>query len=317
MPPTAQLTADIGGTRARFLYSPRARGAVPLRFELASRDFDDLESLLAHALLLLKVSAPAVLDAALAVAGPVRDGYVKFTRLPWSAAATELKRRFGLRRVLLLNDLEAAAWALAEKPPVGALRLRTGSGDGRCVLISVGTGLGTAYWSRPRGRLHIDAAEAGHAGFAPSRDWEVEYLRALQRRYGERISWERLLCGEGLASLHAFLRHSDEILPPATVVERANSGEAAAHETLRRFCSLLGNFAGDLVLTAPAAGGVWLAGAVLANMGALFDAPLFLRDFDRKGRLAPLLAQVPVDLTRDNDLGVRGAGLAIHAGRYA
>lgn len=319
MPTAALLAADIGGTRARFLHVPRTRGAAPQRFELACSDFPDFEALLACALAQPGIRAGAGLDAALAVAGPVRDGRVEFTRLPWRAEAAALKQRFGLRRVMLLNDMEAAAWALAEQHPADTPALRAGrdTDKGRCVLLSVGTGLGSVYWSRLGGRLHVEPAEAGHSGFAPSCEWEVDYLRVLRRRYGERISWERLLCGAGLALLHAHLGGSDALLMPAAVVERAAAGEAAAREALRRFSALLGNLAGDLVLAAPAAGGVWLAGGVLAGMDWLFDPRPFLQSFDNKGRLAPLLAEVPVRRSGDGDLGLRGARHAARAWHQA
>ena len=312
-PAEGLLAADIGGTHARFLFGPDA--GFPL--DLPTRDYHTLDELMADALARLPVRTPGHTDAVLAVAGPVHAGRAALTNLPWTADAAALRQRFGLRRVALINDLEALARGLAGQPPQEAAMLRRGAADGgRCLVISVGTGLGTAYWALSDGKLHIEPAEAGHAGFAPAEDWEMEFLRTLRRDYGERVSWERVLSGPGLSLLEAFGRKG-EALTPAEVVHRAASGDDAAVTALRRFSRLLGAFAGDLVLSAPARGGVWLAGGVLAGLGPLFDTGAFLQAFDAKGRLSPLLGSVPVHRTDDGSLGVRGALLAARAGHHA
>ena len=65
------------------------------------------------------------------VAGPVLDGRVKTTNLPWVVRATSLGRVLGTKRVRLMNDLEATAYGglflppkemcwLSRSPPQGA-----------------------------------------------------------------------------------------------------------------------------------------------------------------------------------------------------
>lgn len=304
------LVADIGGTHGRFALTSKSTPPAGDYLDLPTAGHVDAAELLRDALLRLDVGATGTLDVVLAVAGPVRDGRAQLTNLPWALEAGVLREQFGFRHVRLINDLEAAALGLAEHPPADVAPLRPGiETGGRNLLLSVGTGLGAAYWSRHEGRLHIEPAEAGHAGFAPAESWETEFLRMLQQRYGERISWERVLCGQGIALLDAFGR-GDEPLSPAEVVHRAASGDTPASTALRRFSRLLGTFAGDLVLAAPAPGGVWLAGGVLARLGPLFDAQMFLQAFDAKGRLQPLLEAVPLRRVDDESLGIRGAWLA-------
>ncbi|HEX7965450.1 MAG TPA: ROK family protein [Gammaproteobacteria bacterium] len=297
------LAADIGGTRARF----RHAGGV---LELGTRDYPHIEALLAAVFGRLYIGPGA--DVVLAVAGPAQGGRARLTNLDWECDGAALRRRFGFNRLVLMNDLEAAAHTLAEQPPADAAVLHAGAAAGRQAVVSVSTGLGVAYWSRSGGMLHVEAAEAGHTGFAPGEAWEAEFLRALEAQHPGRVSWERVLSGAGLAALDAHLRQ-EPAASPAEVVQRARTGDEAAVAAVWRYSRLLGVFAGDLVLAAPAPGGVWLMGGVLAGLGALFDTPAFLQGFTAKGRLSPQLAQVPVRRTADDHLGLTGAWLTAEA----
>jgi len=301
------LVADLGGTHARFLLTgDTQRFASDGLLELPSADFKDMDSLVAEAFKRLKLQDGQGVRAMIAVAGPVREGRAKLTNLSWSIDAAKLKGRFSFESVGVLNDLAAAAWALSDAIPSEHRELRHGNGQGRHVVISVSTGVGTAYWSKTGEQVQVDAAEGGHAGFAAMDEWAEGFLKDLQRQHGARISWERVLSGSGLAAMDAHLRHG-EALPAAEVTRRAKAGEAEALRTVRHYTQLLGAFAGDLVLAAPATGGVWLMGGVLAGLGDRFDGEAFLKGFDDKGRLSGQLAGVAVTLTPDDRLGLRGA----------
>jgi len=265
------------------------------------------DALLGDVLDRLGAHAHGTLDAALGIAGPVRDGRAWFTNLPWHVDADALRVRFGLREVTLVNDLAAAAHALAATPPDDALVLQPGrtGAAGRSALISVGTGLGVACWSGAPAR--VDATEAGHAAFAPADSAQRALLDELAARLDlGRVSWERLLSGAGLALLRGV--HGGGGTPPAAeVVALATRGEPAARAALHDLALALGAFAGDLVLAAPADGGVWLTGGVLEGLGAAFPRERFLAGFRAKGRLSPLLRDVPVRQVHDPALGLRGA----------
>ena len=305
------ITADIGGTHARFMQVPAPGHDEPAAsVELASRDYPDAHALIGAGLERLGVPARGS-DAVLSLAGAVRDGKVTLTNLGWHIDAEALKKGFGFRQVALLNDLEAAAYALAEDPPPPSLVIRDGefSASARHAVISVSTGLGTAFWSRSPGQLEVQAAEAGHTGFAADADWQQELLRSLQKKYGGRVSWERVVSGAGLSFMEAQLR-SGEAVSSADVVLRAESGETAAMTAVRRFSQLMGVFAGDLALAAPVTGGIWLMGGVLAGLGDLLDRGRFLEGFDAKGRLSGQVARLPVWATAEASLGIRGAWYA-------
>ncbi|HEY1991293.1 MAG TPA: glucokinase [Gammaproteobacteria bacterium] len=305
MPVHPILTADIGGTHARFLQGTADGHGKPADFD--SGDYPDVAALVQAGLERLGMQARGS-DAVLSLAGPIRHGRVTLTNLSWVIDAEALRQRFGFRHVALLNDLEAAAWCLASEPPAPSLVLRDGVAEAgaRHAVVSASTGLGTAYWTHFDGALQVQAAEAGHTGFAPNDDWQVELLLSLQKRYGERVSWERVLSGSGLSLLEAHLRRGQATDAP-DVVRRAKAGETAALTTVRRYCQLLGMFAGDLALSAPATGGIWFMGGVVTGLGTLLDREEFLRGFDTKGRLSAQVAKLPLRVSWSDDLGIRGA----------
>lgn len=302
------LTADIGGTHARFMRGSAVPQGTPV--ELASRDYPDIDALITAGLKQLGVEAQGC-DAVLSLAGPIHHGKVRLTNLGWDIDAEALQRHFGFRHVALLNDLEAAAWALAESPPAPSRVLREGQSvlGTRHAIISVSTGLGTAYWSRVQERVEVQAAEAGHMGFAASADWQLDLLRDLQMKYAGRVSWERVVSGAGLSFLEAQLRGS-EPGDSADVVRRARSGDATAVTAVQRFSQLMGVFAGDLALAAPVTGGIWFMGGVVAGLGDLLDRDRFLEGFDAKGRLSSQVAGLPVCTTTEDHLGIQGAWYA-------
>lgn len=303
------LTADIGGTHARFMQGAPGQGKP---VELVTRDFSDIAALISAGLQKLGAQARDC-EAVLSLAGPVRQGQARLTSLDWEADAETLQREFGFRKVVLLNDLEAAAYALAEAPPP-SLVIREGqsAAEARHAVISVSTGLGAAFWSHVDGQLQVRASEAGHMGFAASEGWELDLLRALQIKYGGRVSWERVLSGAGLSFVEAQLRGA-EAITSAEVAQRARTGERVALTAVQRFSHLMGVFTGDLALAAPVTGGLWLMGGVPAGLGELLDRRRFLEGFDAKGRLRGQVTHLPVRVTAEDSLGVRGAWYASQA----
>src|SRR5437588_9345606 len=103
------LAGDIGGTKTVLgLYEEGANGLEPVRQEsFPSRDFPQFTTVLAK--FLSSASNAAIRAASFGVAGPVVDGRVRMTNLPWLLDEAELAQTLKAQRVRLLNDLEAAA----------------------------------------------------------------------------------------------------------------------------------------------------------------------------------------------------------------
>jgi len=151
----------------------------------------------------------------------------------------------------------------------------------------------------------VRPSEAGHMGAAPSGSDARAVVERSGSRHG-RVSWERLLCGDGLALFDAVARGADETVEAAEVAARAQSGDTAARRAAGEFAHALGEFAGDLCLAFNATGGVYLTGGVLDGLGHEFDADALREGFEDKGRFRTLLHAVPCFRVCADDLALRG-----------
>lgn len=295
--------ADIGGTNARFARWQSDAGVGPI----VRWPADDFASLPDAVAAFERMQPGRAARAAIAIALQIRGARLRMTNRPWAFDVQELRRALGLDELRIVNDFVAAAAGLPALDGEAFEVLREGvSASGHWLLIGPGTGLGAAALLDTGSALErVLASEAGHMGFAGHRP-ELASLRDLAHARWTRVSWERLLSGEGLGLLHAWQAGADRLLPAPRISALVADGDRAAREAARWFSRLLGAFAGDLCLAFGADGGVWLTGGVLDGLGAGFDREAFLEAFDDKGRYAARQHEVPVRHVRVDDLAFRG-----------
>ena len=107
--------ADVGATHVRLgLWSPDRGLTAPI--VLKCRDFADMTSAIEAALAKL---GRARRPAQGAVAGPVTGDSVSITNCDWSFSIDGARRRLGLDRLQVVNDLVAQALALPQLGPQG------------------------------------------------------------------------------------------------------------------------------------------------------------------------------------------------------
>jgi glucokinase len=316
------LAGDVGGTNARLGLvevgdGERLRLAAARTFP--SREHASLEEIVEA----FRADHPLPVDrACFAVAGPVSEGRVPTTNLPWIVDAERLARAAGVRAVSLLNDLEAIGYGLPELDAADLATLNEGdpTARGNLAVIAAGTGLGEAscYWD---GEAHRPfASEGGHADFAPRNALEWELLRYLLGKF-ERVSYERVVSGAGLVEVYRFLHHTGrgrepealtEVLyqqaHPAPIVRAAleERSERCA-QALDLFVSLYGAEAGNLALKVMARGGVFLGGGIAPKILSRLREPGFMAAFTAKGRMRPLLEAMPVRVILNDRAGLLGA----------
>lgn len=316
------LAGDIGGTKTR-LATVEVTGTqvrIEREADYPSRDYAKFADLLGEFL----VDVEPFHHAAFGVAGPVRGRVVQTTNLPWRIDADALQRQFSFAHCTLLNDLEATAYGL---PALGAddlLTLQAGAPDasGNAAVIAAGTGLGEAglFWD---GQCHQPfATEGGHASFSPGDELEMSLLRYLQQRH-QHISWERVVSGMGLLSLHEFLCLYRRATVPQWLAEEMRNGDAAAAiasaalsgrdkiciKTLDWFVRLYGAEAGNLALKMMSKGGLYLGGGIAPKILPLLQDGAFLDAFLNKGRMRPLLEAMPVKVILNDRAALFGAAL--------
>lgn len=295
----AWIVADMGGTHGRF-----ARWTASGLDAFARYDNDDFSDLAALIDRYRSDHAPAARQALLAFALPVRPGPMRMTNRDWTFTAGGLRAALGLSRLRIVNDFVAAAAGVSGLAPHECTQIGGAPARGATLVLGPGTGLGAAAIIPVDGRELVVASEAGHMSAAPAGALALAAYERARERFG-RVSWERLLCGEGLALLDAAARDTSEPRAPAAVAAAAQAGEQAALRAASAFSRALGEFAGDLAL-AFGATVVYLTGGVLQGLGSAFDAPALRAGFEDKGRFGALLHEVPCFRVDTGELALRG-----------
>jgi glucokinase len=141
----------------------------------------------------------------------------------------------------------------------------------------------------------------------------------------QHVSWERVCSGPGIRNIFNYY-HKDPIFadekasmeretaeledPTPYIVNRALDRKRSCPtclSTLNTFLEVFGAEAGNLALKVMATGGIYLGGGIPPKiLSALKDGP-FMQAFQRKGRLSPLLSNVPVRVILDSRCALLGA----------
>ncbi len=315
------LAGDIGGTNTRLAIIEVKEEGLRILFEktFPSRERTSLEAVLGEFVSLYTCDLTA---ATFGIAGPVRNGRCEATNLPWVVDAKTVAKRLRLKHVGLINDLEANAYGVAVLQSQDFVALNKGvrNAGGNMAIISAGTGLGEAvmYWD---GAVHRPfASEGGHVDFAPRNHLEMELLSYSLNRY-RRVSYERLVSGPGLVNIYQFLRDTGKGKEPDWLVEQLRQGDPApiisqcamegksplCLQAMEIFVSLYGAEAGNLALKVMATGGVYLGGGIAPKIIVKLKEPEFMNAFTAKGRMRPLLQDIPVKVIMNPKTALLGA----------
>jgi glucokinase len=315
------LAGDVGGTKVHLALYDLIDGRLhPTRDELfPAKEYSGLEEIVRKFL-----GTDRVASACFGVPGPVRDGRLRLTNLPWTLDSRELAAGLVIEHVFLINDLEANGYGIAELSPSQIYTLSEGDAAqvGNRALVAAGTGLGEGFliWN---GRRHVPyPSEGGHADFAPRNEDEIDLLRFLKQKYNGRISFERVVSGMGLTNIYEFLREVRGMEEPAWLAERIASvpdpnsvitelALAARSEicekALDMFVSAYGAEAGNLALKVLSVGGLYVGGGIAPRILEKLKDGAFVRAFTDKGRLSQLLVNMPVRIILEAGTAVLGA----------
>jgi glucokinase len=315
------LAGDIGGTNARLAYYQPQNGSLRLVSErvFPSREHSELGEIVTK---FLDDSHLRPEVACFGIAGPVLNGRVETSNLPWVVEQSRLAKQIHLPATLLINDLEASAWGVGGMTDADLVSLNKGAAKavGNQAVIAPGTGLGEAglFWDGHR--HHVFASEGGHTDFGPQGELQVELLRALQVRFGH-VSYERVLSGPGLVNVYEFLRDTGRGKESAEFGVQLMKGDAAAlisqaaivggnplaEQALDLWISVYGAEASNLALKVMSTGGLFLAGGISPKILSRLKGPLFMEAFLAKGRLRSMVESVPVQVITNEKAGLLGA----------
>ena len=323
------MAADVGGTKTLMglFHIMDGKPEVIMTKKYASRDFDSLGSILQVFLKDCKCTGTP-LAAAFGIPGPVENGFVKSTNLPWVLDEKILRKKTGIAKVRLINDLAATAYSLPQLAPNELVTIKEGKhveNPERHVILAPGTGLGQSFLIVKNGQKIVIPSEGGHTGFAPSTEIECDLLRFLMKKFSH-VSFERLISGIGLPNIFDFLVEEKKEKPQSETLEQMKTidrgrviSEMAMEEkdnvcvkALDIFISILGTHAGNLALTFLPDGGIYLAGGIPYKILPKLKEHNFLDNFLDKGRMSEILEHIPIKLITNNQAALKGASLVAY-----
>jgi glucokinase len=315
------LAVDIGGTKTLLgLFERSFPRPVPHTVRsYATNSYTKFTEILDAFAADLRERSP-VEAAAVGVAGPVLADRATLTNVNMDIATADVAVRFGARKVMLLNDLEAMASAVDVLTDEELVPLQRGlpRDSGNAAVIAAGTGLGEAFLHREGAQLVPIATESGHADFAARTDRELELVRMLRERYG-RAEVEHVISGPGVVNLHRFTHRGGECQvvvdvaaadAPAQITQAAFGGRCqGCAEALRMFVSAYGAEAGNLALRGMATSGVYIGGGIARKILPALENGSFMEAFLAKGALRSLLLNIPVRVIVRDEAALLGAAV--------
>lgn len=325
------LAGDIGGTKTVLaIYTSDSGPASPaVETTYPSTAFPSLEAIVHAFFGQHNVSGTDFVSGTFGVAGPVANGQASITNLPWTMDENQLSKTLNLPAVTLINDLVSIATAIPGLPESDLHTINKGTyiQNSPIAVVAPGTGLGEAYLIHNGNHYQAFPSEGGHADFGPNNETEVELLRFLQKKFGQgspaHVSWERVCSGSGIPNIYAYFKQSgigEE--DPAVAEEIALGGDitpvvitAAMREdpcplcaqTLHTFLAILGSEAGNMALKVLSTGGVYLGGGIPPRILSALERPVFMDAFLNKGRLSPVLENIPIRVILNAKAALFGA----------
>src|SRR5215468_731429 len=322
------IAGDIGGTKTDLaIYSREAGPHAPLaQTTIHSAGYPSLQAMVTEFLAKVNMSVDV---ASFDVAGPVINGHVKTTNLPWVLDEGTLAKELDLKAAHLMNDLEAVGRAVPALRAEDMITISKGEpvANGPIAVIAPGTGLGESFLTWDGGQYVAHGSEGGHSDFAPTDARQIRLLEYLLPRFGH-VGVERVCSGIGVPNLYEFLRDEENIPErpeSAQLIASAQDHTKAIVEaaldpqhpselclaTVDLLISILAGEAGNLALKVLATGGVFLAGGIALHLLKFLQEPKFVQTFTRKGRFKDLLERIPIHVitTRAALLGAATFGL--------
>ena len=322
------IAGDIGGTKTDLaIYALESGPQTPLaQTELHSADYPSLQAMVKEFLAQVKMSVDV---ASFDVAGPVIDGSVKTTNLPWTLDEETLANDLDLKAAHLMNDLEAVARAVPVLRAEDMITINKGQpvASGPIAIVAPGTGLGESFLTWDGSEYIAHSSEGGHSDFAPTDEHQIRLLQYLLPRLGH-VGVERVCSGIGIPNIYEFLRDEENIPERREIAQLIASAkdhtkailEAAfdpqdpselCRATVDLLASILASEAGNLALKVLATGGVYIAGGIALHVLPLLQTPQFVETFTRKGRFKDLMERMPIHIitTRAALLGAATFGL--------
>lgn len=307
------LVGDVGGTNVRLgLAEPTSCGHVYTVHDFVKyngQTHDTLNSMIAD---YLHTTRSTPKHASIALAGPVKDNYLRLTNRNWEISGSDIKDRFKFDNVRLYNDFAAMARSVPELTAKDFQTLHAGVPIDQAPIAvgGPGTGFGLAVLVPHPGGWTVIGGEGGHQAYAPQTPEETELLHIMQN-YTNFVSLETVSSGISMNLVHRAVCErngvSYERIAPADVRTRAEAGDPVCLEVCNVRAAAIMGAMGDIALTAGARGGVVLAGGVSGRLVGFLKKPVAMNRYFKRAHMSPYLKDIPIKLLHNPAAALYGA----------
>ena len=256
----------------------------------------------------------------LGVAGPVIQNTVKATNIPWVIDGEVIQNKYNFSQVKICNDLEATAKGLFDISDENLFTINEGKEveGGNFGLLAAGHGLGEGLLFFDGAKYHPYASEGGHGGFTPCNQLEVDLWEHLYSNLGF-VETEDVLSLHGLERIYEFMLSISRATKAdwfkkandkaSKIIELGLSGQdEIAVKSLDLFVDCLASEAANLALKGMTLSGIYLGGIIVPQIITALEHGRFMERFVHKGKMEPLLANIPVKVIIDEKIALKGAG---------
>lgn len=321
------LAGDIGGTNTRLqlcCYNKKIPEVI-YQNQYKGAEFNCLSDILYQFIAQAGSKPSEIAACAFAVAGPVIEGTVHLTNLPWVITNDELSNVINSSHVALINDFEAIGYGIETLKNNDIHTLQKGfyQSTRPVAIIGAGTGIGMGMVIYHKGDTIVCPTEGGHVDFPPVTEEQIDLLRFLRSKY-HRVSLERICCGTGLVNIYQYAIKKpiyNQQESPAMKRALARSYDKSATITyfalekkdpvalraLDIFIQVYGASAGNLALTTLPYQGLYIVGGIAPKLKSQLEDGRFMKMFLDKGRMSDILYDVPVHICLNTEVGLQGA----------
>eukprot|EP01134_Creolimax_fragrantissima_P005384 CFRG5384T1 len=253
-----------------------------------------------------------------------------FDKREVNRGSNELGARLGIDHVVLITDLLASGYGVLTLGRQDTVTLQ----DAPVVLgapmacIGADVGLGECYLTWHSRQYTAWPSEGGHCEFAPKTELQLDLLRYLKSKFEEtnRVSVERVVSKPGIVNVLEFLcdKYPDMInkdslyqiagaQDKATAIATLASSDRLCYKAMEIFVWTFGSEVGCAALKWLPYGGLYITGGIAShNVQRLRSDSTFMDAYYDKGRVNPLMRQVPVKVVVATDLCLRGVMVVAH-----
>ena len=306
------MVGDIGGTNARFALVAPGKSELMSIKTLQCTKFETVQEAINS--YISSINDAEIISACIASAGTTHLDIFKPANNDWVINKSNVSSALNDIQVNWINDFSAQALATTTLKDNDVIVINQGAIQPERVrlVIGPGTGLGTCGLINSSNGWVPLPAQGGHSDFAPNSSLEIEIWTLLQKQFGH-VAVERILSGPGIVNLYKALCQINEkkvlFNSPSEITSAAIkvNPDSISKETLHLFCRIFGSVTGSIALSTGCLGGIYITSDLVRNFLDFFIDSDFLKSFEDKGRLKYYMTDIPIFISRKENMGLIGS----------